>query len=164
MNRIGDTLICTGSNEEIIRAFVAAGVEFVVVGGLAVAWYCTDRQAGDMDLLVNATPENSARISRALGTLSTLASGAFSASSFARLGLQVPLKNHHYAELLTPEVGGPSYADVAKDSVDAKVFNIPVRLASVASLIQMKERAADSAGAQREKHIRDIERLRAHAV
>lgn len=164
MNKVGDTLICTGSNEEIIRAFAAAGVEFVVIGGLAVAWYCADRQADDMDLLVNATSDNSARIAKALGTLTSLNTNCFTNDSFARLGLQVPLKNYHYAELLTPKIAGPTYAEVAKNAVNAKVFGIPVRLASVASLIQMKEQAAASAEGHREKHLEDIERLRSHGV
>jgi hypothetical protein len=37
MNKIGDTLIHTEANKELVRAFVASGVEFVVIGGLAVA-------------------------------------------------------------------------------------------------------------------------------
>ena len=164
MNRVGDTLMCTGSNEEIIRAFAASGVEFVVVGGLAVAWYCSDRQADDMDLLVNPTSENSARVAQALSTLSSLNTNCFTNDSFARPGLQVPLKNYYYAELLTPKIDGPSHTEIAKQAVDAKLFGIPVRLASVASLIQMKEQAATSAESQRDKHLKDIERLRSHAV
>ncbi len=164
MNKVGDTLIHNGANQELVQAFVNGGVEFVVIGGLAVAWYCADRQADDMDLLVNATPDNSARIAQALGTLSSLNANCFTDKSFIRPGLQVPLKNYHYAELLTPKNGGPTYAEVADNAVEAKLFGIPVRLASVASLIQMKEQAAESAEAQRDKHIRDIERLRNHAV
>jgi hypothetical protein len=136
MNRIGDTLIHTGANEELIRAFVASGVEFVVIGGLAVAWYCADRQANDMDLLVNPTTENSARISR---TLDGLHMNGYTSDSFTKLGLQVPLKQLYYAELLTPQKDGPTYSEVAKDAIDAKLFNIPVPLASVVSLIQLKE-------------------------
>lgn len=164
MNRIGDTLICTGSNEEIVRAFAAGGVEFVVIGGLAVAWYCPDRQADDMDLLVNATFDNSARIAQTLGTLSSLNTNCFTKDSFARPSLQVQLKQYHYAELLTPKIDGPTYAEVAKQAVDAKLFGIPIRLASVASLIQMKEQAAASAEVLRDKHLRDIERLRSHVA
>jgi len=50
MNKVGDTLIHNGANEELVRALQSEGVEFVVVRGLAVAWYCSDRQADDMDL------------------------------------------------------------------------------------------------------------------
>jgi hypothetical protein len=57
MNKVGDTLMHFGANEQIVREFLSVGVEFIVVGGLAVAWYCPDRQADDMDLLVNPTPD-----------------------------------------------------------------------------------------------------------
>ena len=157
MNKIGDTLVHIGANKELVRAFAASGVEFVVVGGLAVAWYCADRQADDMDLLVNPTPENSARISRALDGLHM---NGYTSDSFTKPGLQVPLKQFYYAELLTPQKDGPAYSEVAKDAVDAKLFNIPVRLTSVVSLIRLKEQAVASAETQRDKHLKDIERLR----
>jgi hypothetical protein len=41
------------------------------------------------------------------------------------------------------------YTEVAKDAVDAKLFNTPVRLASTASLILMKQQAVSSAEAQK---------------
>ena len=161
MNRVGDTLLHFGPNEELIRAFTSENVEFVVIGGLAVAWYCSDRQADDMDLLVNPSNENSVRISRVLDGLRMQ---GYSENSFTKPGLEVPLKQRHYAELLTPQKDGPTYSDVAQDAVDAKLFNIPVRVASAAVLIRLKEQAVASAEAQRDKHLKDIERLKRHAV
>ena len=46
------------------------------------------------------------------------------------------------------------------NAVDAKLFNIPVRLASVVSLIRLKKQAVASVEAQREKHLKDIARLK----
>src|SRR5690242_11732306 len=128
MNRIGDKLIHVGTNEELVRSFASAGVEFVLIGGLAMAWYCSDRQADDMDLLVNPTADNSARISDVLDGLHM---HGYYRNSFTKPGLQVSLKQIYYAELLTPREDGPSYAEIAKDSVDGKLFDIPVRVASV---------------------------------
>ncbi|MCP5363828.1 MAG: hypothetical protein H6905_01090 [Hyphomicrobiales bacterium] len=127
-----------------------------MIGGLAVAWYCPDRQADDMDLLIEPTAENSALISRALASLGL---GGHSADAFAGLGLQIPIKNVYHAELLTPEKGSASFAEVEANAVDARLFNIPVRLASVSTLISMKRRAIASAESQREKHLRDVECL-----
>ena len=164
MNRVGDTLLHLGPNEELIRAFTSGNVEFVVIGGLAVAWYCSDRQADDMDLLVNPTAENSARISQALGSLPSIPMNGFTNDSFANLGLRVPLKKFYYAELLTPRKDDPAFSDVAKDAVNAKLFGIPVQLASAARLIRMKEQTVVSLEAERQKHVDDIGRLRRHAV
>lgn len=161
MNRIGDDLICAGANREIVVAFSECSVEFVVIGGLAVAWYCTERQADDMDLLVNPTPENSERISQAL---SRLRLSGFSSRSFIKPGLQVTLKQLHYAELLTPRKDGPSFSAVAGQAVSGKLFGVPVLIASPASLIELKELAVASEKAAMEKHLNDIERLRAYAV
>ena len=164
MNRVGDSLISTGPNEEIVTAFSTHQVEFLVVGGLAVAWYCSDRQADDMDLLINPSPDNSARVAQALATLPLLNSGCFNGKSFTKPGLQVPLKSYYYAELLTPRREGPSYAEVAKEAVDVKLFQKSVWVASPASLIRMKQQAVASAEKERDKHLADIERLRKHVV
>jgi hypothetical protein len=157
MNRVGDSLQHTGSNAELVEALAANGVEFVLVGGLAVAWYCREREADDMDLLLNSTPENSARVATALTALRLR---GFSEDSFARPSLQVPLKQYFYAELLTPRPEGPSYADALVGAQKAKLFNTPVHVASPAVLIRMKEVALASPEAQREKHLKDIECLR----
>ncbi len=161
MNRVGDKLLHVGANKELIHAFTSGSVEFIVVGGLAVSWYCCDRKADDMDLLVNPTHENSARIARALDSLRMQ---GYSDRSFAMLGLQVPLKQVYYAELLTPQRDGPTYADVEQDAVDAKLFEFPVRVASAAVLIELKRKAVASAEAQRDKHMMDIERLKKYAA
>jgi hypothetical protein len=160
MNRVGDSLFCTGANEDIVRTLNAQGAEFIVIGGLAVSWYCPERLADDMDLLVNPTLENSKRVAKAL---SGLRLSGFDEASFARPALQVPLKQYYYAEILTPRNDGPSYPEIAADPVDAKLFTIPVRLASVRSLICLKEHALTSKQPDRAKHQRDIGLLRGHA-
>lgn len=153
MNRIGDNFVHFGANEDIVRGLVGVGAKFVVVGGLAVAWHCPERQADDMDLLIEPNSESSSRVSKALSRLGLT---GFSRESFARLGLQVPLKQNYYAELLTPEPTGLSYVEVESHAVAAKLFGIPVLVASRETLLQMKRRAVSSAEGQRQKHEADI--------
>jgi hypothetical protein len=159
MNKVGDTLLHFGSNEVLIRALIADDVEFILIGGLAISWYCSDRQADDMDLLVNPTPENSARIFKCLIGLDGLNMSGFKPDSFAKFGLQIPLKGLYYAELLSPQKDGLTYYEVVNDALEAKLFNIPVKLASVASLIRLKEQVLVSENGQAEKHVADIKRL-----
>lgn len=158
-NRIGDNLVHFGGNESLVRALNAAGVRFLIVGGLAMAWYCPARIADDMDLLIEPTPENAAKVAQAFNRLGLV---GLSENSFVRPGLQVPLKDAtFYAELLTPKDGGMAYAEAEASSVDARLFNIPVRVASVEALIGMKAHAAAStAGVERQKHLDDISLLR----
>ena len=153
MNRIGNNLIHFGMNKRIISTFSQNLVEFIVIGGLAVAWYCATRQADDMDLLVNPTVENSERIWRAFNSLDI---NGYNKLSFVKSGLQVPLKKIHYAEILTPKENGPTYSETIKDSVDAKIFDFPVQVASVAILIQMKKLAVSSIETEKDKHLADI--------
>jgi hypothetical protein len=51
---------------DLLRAFVDAKVRFLVVGAYALALYGRPRATGDLDLWVDATPENAARIMTAL--------------------------------------------------------------------------------------------------
>lgn len=160
-NRVGDNLIHFGSNEELVRALTGAGVKFVVIGGLAVAWHCSERQADDMDLLVEPTAENSARIANALAGVRIT---GFSSESFWKQSLQIPLKRTFYAELLTPREGSLSFSEVEAGAVNAKLFNIPVRLASVSALLEMKKYAVRSMTEQQDKHLKDIALLEQHAA
>src|SRR5687768_8626911 len=113
-----------------------------------------------MDLLVRPIPENSLRVRSALDALSL----TVPEDGFARLGQQAPLKNWYNADIITPPIGGPSFDDIAKDAVAAKLFNRPVRVPSVAMLIHLKEKAAESEAINAEaanKHRNDIELLKA---
>ncbi len=51
---------------DLLRAFVTADVRFLVVGAYALALHGRPRATGDLDLWVDATPENAARVMRAL--------------------------------------------------------------------------------------------------
>jgi hypothetical protein len=51
---------------EMLNALSAEGVEFLVVGAYAVASHGLPRATGDIDLWVRPTPENAARLWRAL--------------------------------------------------------------------------------------------------
>ena len=52
--------------EDLLSAFCAAGVRYLVVGGFAYAFHATPRYTKDIDLWIDATPQNAARVWRAL--------------------------------------------------------------------------------------------------
>ncbi len=52
---------------DLLLAFGAEGVEFVVVGAHALALHGVPRATGDLDVLVRPSPDNAARVWRALG-------------------------------------------------------------------------------------------------
>jgi hypothetical protein len=51
---------------DLLRAFTAADVRFLVVGAYALAVHGRPRATGDLDVWVEATPGNAARVMRAL--------------------------------------------------------------------------------------------------
>lgn len=53
---------------EMLSTLLAEGVEFLVVGAYAVAAHGWPRATGDLDIWVRPTPENAARVLRALRT------------------------------------------------------------------------------------------------
>lgn len=51
---------------DLLRALSAADVRFLVVGAYALAFHGRPRGTGDLDIWIDATPENAARVMRAL--------------------------------------------------------------------------------------------------
>src|SRR5213596_304118 len=51
---------------DLLREFIAAEVRFLVVGAYALALHGRPRATGDLDVWVEARPENAARVMRAL--------------------------------------------------------------------------------------------------
>lgn len=157
-HRHGDNLLHFGGNEPLVRALAAAGVRFLVIGGLAVSWHCSDRTADDMDLLIDSAPDNAENV---LVPLAQVGVHLASAEPFTQAGKQLPLKSVAlYAELLTSHPDGITFAEADVDAVPGKLFGIPVRIASVPALTRMKQQAADTtAGTEREKHLADLRGL-----
>ena len=52
--------------KELLASFTARNVEYIVVGGYALAFHGAPRMTGDLDLLVNPTQANAGRVLQAL--------------------------------------------------------------------------------------------------
>jgi hypothetical protein len=51
---------------DLLRAFIAADVRFLIVGAYALAVHGRPRATGDLDVWVDPTPDNAARVMQAL--------------------------------------------------------------------------------------------------
>jgi hypothetical protein len=51
---------------DLLRAFVAADVRFLIVGAYALAVHGRPRATGDLDIWVDASPDNAKRVMKAL--------------------------------------------------------------------------------------------------
>ena len=71
---------------DLLRAFIAADVRFLIVGAYALAVHGRPRATGDLDVWVDATPANAARVMRALAEFGAPLADV-SEADFARPGV-----------------------------------------------------------------------------
>jgi hypothetical protein len=96
-------LIVKDRNLELVRTLNAHGVEFLVIGGLAVRYYgCREwHQVDDLDLLLNPNEEKSRRFEQSLNDLRIILSDW--QKRLLQAKMQILVKNHEYwADVLTP--------------------------------------------------------------
>ena len=75
---------------DIIRALSAAEVRFLIVGAYAVNLYADPRATGDLDIWVEANPENAERLMRALSEFGAPL-GAVTESDFSTPGVTLQI-------------------------------------------------------------------------
>jgi hypothetical protein len=71
---------------DLLRAFAAADVRFLIVGAYALAHHGRPRATGDLDVWVDPTPENAARVMRALAAFGAPLDGV-TEEDFSRPGV-----------------------------------------------------------------------------
>lgn len=71
---------------DLLRAFIAADVRFLIVGAYALAHHGRPRATGDLDIWIDATAENAARVMRALSAFGAPLSD-ITKDDFARTGV-----------------------------------------------------------------------------
>ena len=71
---------------DLLRAFVAADVRFLIVGAYALALHGRPRATGDLDVWIEATPDNAVRVMRALAAFGAPVA-ELTQSDFSRPGI-----------------------------------------------------------------------------
>lgn len=139
---------------DLLREFVSGQVEFVLIGGWAVAAHGHGRATDDMDVLVRATPENAARIYAALERFGApLGAHGVTAGLFAeeRYGYRMGLKPL-LIEVLTT-IDGVTFDEATTDALEVDVggFSVPV--------IGRRALLANKRASGRAKDLADVEAL-----
>lgn len=139
-----------------LRAFIellnARGVEYLVVGGHAVAFHGYPRFTGDIDLLVQRSEDNARRIAAVLddfgfGADSALEEALVQPDKILQLG-----RPPNRIDLLT-SVSGVDYADAAERAITARLDGLEVRFPSLETLLRNKKASG------RAKDLADVEEL-----
>ena len=167
-----------GPNKSLLTAFNDCKVKYMVVGGLAVKYYCANRKVDDLDLLVSPTMKNAINIAQAFAKMDSQGlkevdfDYALSAERICKLhsiieddfcrrsefGVQITLKHFLYAEILTPL---PDFDFCASyiNSVEGKINDVPARIISCRDLFSYKQSRIEHLDRELDGEKRDIKML-----
>jgi hypothetical protein len=130
----------------LLETLNAAGVSFVVIGGVAVGAHGYVRGTEDLDLVPDPDPENLSRLTKALtdleSTLPTVAERPFEATKDAgvirRGGNVTAMTRFGGLDIVQRARGVPSYSQLIDDAVESELLGIPVQVCSLNRLREMK--------------------------
>jgi hypothetical protein len=112
---------------DLLRAFVAHDVRFLVVGAYALGVHGRPRATGDLDVWIDATPSNAGRVMQALAVFGAPLADV-SAADFAQPGIvfQMGLPPSRI-DVLT-EITGVAFADAWSTRVSAPFGPVQVNV------------------------------------
>lgn len=140
--------------KELLALFNAHGVKYVVAGAYALAFHGAPRFTGDIDLFIQPTPDNAARILAALrdfgfGDVGLTEDDFIQPDNVIQLGVP-PIR----INLLT-SIDGVSWSEVVQGKVAGRYADISVHFIGKDQYIRNKQASG------RTKDIADIEALQA---
>jgi predicted nucleotidyltransferase len=149
----------------IFEALDREGVEFLVIGGVAVGFHGFVRATKDVDIVPNPEPENLTRLAAMLTALDAQIEGA---EEFKGDELPDPLDPEALALggnwVLRTRLGrfdimqwigdDPLWEMLSPTAIEAEIGGLPVEFASYESLVALKEQAG------RPQDLIDLQRLR----
>jgi hypothetical protein len=124
--------------KQLLLAFNAFGVEYLVVGGYAVGVYAEPRATKDLDLFIRAELANSEAVFRALAAYGAPLSG-LSAEDFRDDPNSVFQIGQPPARVdILQHIDGVSFDEAWEEKTDANLSEIPTHFISVRHLIRNK--------------------------
>jgi hypothetical protein len=134
--------------ERIFEALGRHGVDYVLVGGLAVQTHGHVRTTIDIDLLPSPDPRNLDRLAKALNELGARvlnpgADGArIDAAMLPRATLWQFATQHGAVDVLHDAPGAPPYEELRRRALRIKLGQLDVAIAGLDDLISMKRASA----------------------
>jgi predicted nucleotidyltransferase len=132
----------------LLADLVEGGVDFVVIGGVAVVLQAQPRFTKDLDICYASDQANLERLASVLTSLNARLRGIDETVAFvadARMLSQTQIltltTDHGEIDLLVDPSGAPPYAELRADADVLDVSGINVRVASIEHLTAMKRAA-----------------------
>jgi hypothetical protein len=139
---------------DLVRCLSDESCEYVVVGAHALAVHGVPRATGDLDILVRPTPENAARLIRALRRFGApLAAHGVTEGDFAAAGLVYQLGLPPRRIDILTEISGVPFDEAAARPVEAWLGPVKVRCIGFDALLKNKRASG------RTKDLADAEAL-----
>ena len=138
--------------KEFIELFNSHGVEYVIVGGYALAFLGAPRYTGDLDLFVKPDPQNASKI---LSALKSFGFGCLklSESDFSKPGNVIQLGVPPVRIDIVTSITGVDWAEVEKNKVESFLGRDKVYFISKNDFIKNKKAVS------RHKDLADVEAL-----
>jgi hypothetical protein len=139
---------------DFLEALNQQGARYVVVGAHALAAHGVPRTTGDLDVLVEATPENAARVWRALGAFGApLHTLGVSESDFTRENVVAQFGLPPFRIDVLTGISGVTFTEAWTDRLSGQLFGVPVSYLGRSALIRNKTATG------RSKDARDVSAL-----
>ena len=142
---------------EFIELLISSGVDFIIIGGHAVAFHGHPRFTGDIDFLVRSTPDNAERIIAALKAFGFGEVG-LSSQDFTRPGSVVQLgRPPNRIDLLT-SISGVDFEEAWEGKIAGELDGLTVFFLGLDALLKNKQASG------RDKDLADLKKLQTVAM
>jgi hypothetical protein len=146
-------ILTYGANLELVEALTKNKARFFIVGGTAVRYHVPERDAGDLDILIEPSAQTASAVISALSSSPLISTADLTVEKLTQpQKIQIPAKIYYYADILKP-ASDFDFELHWTQTHDAKIGQIPVKIASVKTLLVL---LADS---NELKHANDISLL-----
>jgi predicted nucleotidyltransferase len=143
---------------ELLQRLNEIEVRYLIVGGYAVMKYTEPRFTKDLDIWVDNSAENSARVFKALKSFGApLELDKIIPDTFMKDGLTYQIGIAPVRIDVLTSITGIGFKEAWVDRVEGSIFGVPVSFISLAQLIANKEATARSSDLEQLRQIRKRE-------
>ncbi|UGS38698.1 nucleotidyltransferase [Capillimicrobium parvum] len=153
---------------ELLSVLSAHGVDFVVIGGVAVQAHGHVRTTRDLDIIARPSPENAERLAAALRDLGATNRGVDSEhlhdpgdpSTVARAGSLFLDTRAGMLDIMQDAAGAPAYDELRDRSIEVPLGALTIPVAGLDDLVALKRASGRSIDLEDIAVLTDVQRIR----